>query len=150
MKNGLDLLRSFLKDLDVCLSELRESLPSIIEEARSGCVKQNVRMPSASLNDDGMTIVLASNMVSFCATPHRLEAVVIYYAIRSFAVDARFCEEEDADHVCEALLDTLDDETNWLQQLLLRLLGRKNLAFEYSTRFLQGRYLARTYQSLID
>lgn len=152
MKSGLEKLRMFIKDLDVSLSELREYFPILIEKACSGEMGMNIDKPTVTLDGNELNLNLTANMVAFCRSPRRLEAVVTYYAIRCFAISMVFCTDEDADKVCEALLEALEDESDrhWWQWLSRRLFHRRDLTFEYTTRFLQGKYLAWTYHSLID
>ena len=152
MKSGLEKLHMFIKDLDVSLGELREYFPALIEKACSGEMGQNIDKPTVSLDGNELNLHLTANMVAFCRSSRRLESIVIYYAIRCFAINMDFCTDEDADKVCEALLEALEDESDrhWWQWLSRRLFHRRDLMFEYTTRFMQGEYLARTYHSLID
>ena len=149
MNRNLDKMHTFIKGLDVCLGELREHFPSLIEQSRNGSMKQLIQEPTVTLSRDGLLIGLSANMVAFCATPNRLEAVIIYYAIRKYVNDTFFIEEDNVDKVSEAFLEVLVDKTcrwRWWRWLL----RRRDLASLYLLRFVQGENLTRTYNSLVD
>lgn len=148
-------LSEFVDTLDKCISDVRPEFDIMIDRVKRKVTECNIGEPRVEFHDNVFTMDIPSNLVAFCDTPLRVEAIICYYAMRGFVRRMVWDRDDDLDRACDALyyeLSVQQSRTSWYNRLLQWLHIKPYhmpRALKYYTRFQQGKRIADEYKSLI-